>query len=139
MKLPDVYSDWKIMTGLVLIALGAGNWLMGIRKTSEYTHSVSMALESHSEPAYRSFEELDANKNQAALEPLIAAQRQVSYATARMDFYHVTAITGRVLFATGLMITLGAFLAAIRRDTRRAIERARDAPSPDPSERATDS
>src|SRR5712692_5108857 len=103
MKLPDVYSDWKIMTGVVLIALGAGNWLMGIRKTSEYNHSVSMALESHSEPAYRSFEELDANKNQAALEPLIASQRQVSYATARMDFYHVTAITGRVLFAAGLM------------------------------------
>ena len=31
-KLPDVYKDWRIMAGLMLVFLGAGNWMIGLNK-----------------------------------------------------------------------------------------------------------
>ena len=33
MKLPDIYTDWKIVVGLALVVLGAGNWVLGLERT----------------------------------------------------------------------------------------------------------
>ena len=33
MKLPDIYTDWKIVVGLGLIMLGAANWIIGVERT----------------------------------------------------------------------------------------------------------
>jgi multisubunit Na+/H+ antiporter MnhG subunit len=131
MKLPDIYTDWKIVVGLGLIVLGAGNWFIGLQRTQLY----SRMIVAHQQPSaaaatdYRSFDELD--EGAAVLEPLTAEQRQASYATARMDFYHAAFLTGRVMVLLGVLLTLLGFISVIQQDSRRAFRRPEDdAPIP---------
>ena len=131
MKLPDIYTDWKMVVGLGLIVLGAGNWIIGLQRTQLY----SRMIVAHQQPSaaaatdYRSFDELD--EGAAVLEPLTAEQRQASYATARMDFYHAAFLTGRVMVLLGLLVTLLGFISVIQQDSRRAFRRPEDdAPIP---------
>src|SRR5580700_1460255 len=124
MKLPDIYTDWKIVVGLGLMILGAANWVIGVERTQIY----SRMIVAHQQPAaaatdYRSFDELDAGAGGAVLEPLTAEQRQASYATARMDFYHAAFLAGRAMVLLGLLITLLGFISVIQQDSRRAFRR----------------
>ncbi len=126
MKLPDIYTDWKIVVGLGLIMLGAANWIIGVQRTQIY----SRMIVAHQQPSaaaatdYRSFDELD--EGAAVLEPLTAQQRQASYATARMDFYHAAFLAGRVMVLLGLIVTLLGFISVIQQDSRRAFRRPDD-------------
>jgi hypothetical protein len=127
MKLPDIYTDWKIVVGLGLITLGAANWIIGVERTQIY----SRMIVAHQQPAaaatdYRSFDELDAGAGGAVLEPLTAEQRQASYATARMDFYHAAFLAGRVMVLLGVLFTLLGFISVIQQDSRRAFRRPDD-------------
>jgi len=133
MKLPDIYTDWKIVIGLGLIMLGAANWIIGVERTQIY----SRIIVAHQQPSaaatdYRSFDELDENAGGAAvLEPLTAEQRQASYATARMDFYHAAFLAGRAMVLFGLLVTLLGFISVIQQDSRRSFRRSdTDAPIP---------
>jgi hypothetical protein len=129
MKLPDVYGDWRIVAGLALIVLGAVNWEIGRARTEEYSRVVVGHADLAADEAYRSFDELDARTDRAVLAPFTNAQRQVSYATARMDFYHATFLTGQALVLAGVVLTLGGFIVIIQRDNRRVHRRVRTAPS----------
>ena len=126
MKLPDIYTDWKIVVGLGLIVLGAGNWIIGLQRTQLY----SRMIVAHQQPSaaaatdYRSFDELD--EGAAVLEPLTAQQRQASYAAARMDFYHAAFLAGRVMVLLGVLFALLGFISVIHQDSRRAFRRPDD-------------
>ena len=129
MKLPDIYTDWKIVVGLGLIVLGAGNWIIGLQRTQLYSRMIVAHQQPSTATDYRSFDELD--EGAAVLEPLTAEQRQASYATARMDFYHAAFLTGRVMVLLGLLVTLLGFISVIQQDSRRAFRRPEDdAPIP---------
>src|SRR5580700_9331112 len=124
MKLPDIYTDWKIVVGLGLMILGAANWVIGVERTQIY----SRMIVAHQQPSaaatdYRSFDELDAGAGGAVLEPLTAEERRASYATARMDFYHAAFLAGRAMVLLGLLITLLGFISVIQQDSRRAFRR----------------
>lgn len=125
MKMPDVYHNWRTMLGIALILLGSGNWLVGRLNTQRYDDLIRSAGSAAPDQAYRSFDELDAGAV-AVLAPLTAEQRRVSYATARMDFYHATFLTGYVLVLAGLLLTFLGFLGLIRNDARRAAARVTD-------------
>jgi len=125
MKLPDAYHDWRVVLGLALMLLGAGNWMVGRLRTQQYSQIITSARPADPDDAYRSFDDLDSTAN-AVLEPFTQDQRRVSYATARMDFYHATFLTGYVLVMTGLVVTFLGFLGLIRRDTRRILGRIED-------------
>ncbi len=129
-KLQDVYTDWRIVAGFALACLGAANWMIGLSRTQQYSQIINAASHVSLGTEYRSFDELDAGAGGAVLEPLTARQRQVSYATARMDFYHATFLMGRLLVLVGLLIGFWGFIAVIRTDTRRALRRA-SGPPPD--------
>ena len=60
MKLPDVYSDWRVVFGLALLILGIGNWVVGWEKAQLYAQLAATESKSdgHGEPSYRSFDEL---------------------------------------------------------------------------------
>ncbi len=121
MKLSDLYRDWRIMGGLAIATLGAGNWFVGLNRTQQYSQTIANASDrSAVEEVYRNFDELDANTDAAVLEPFAAERRKVSYATARMDFYHTAFLTGRILVVFGLTFTFLGFLRVIRNDARRA-------------------
>ena len=104
---------------MVLILLGAGNWLVGLNGIVQYRGLGAAATRSNAE-LYRNFDELDARTDGAVLAPLNQEERTVSYAAAQMDFYHAVYLTGCILFALGLMVALMAFIGAIRRDAREA-------------------
>ena len=122
MKLPDVYRDWRVVLGIAVMLLGSGNWIVGRVKAGEYMHIIASQPDTSADQAYRSFDELDAGAN-AVLEPFTAEQRRLSYATARMDFYHATFLTGYALVMVGLVLTCMGFLGVIRRDARRVVGR----------------
>lgn len=123
MKLPDLYGDWRVVVGIALLMLGVGNWVVGLDGTSQYRRKLAQLNNAPVADLYRSFDELDPRTDSAVLAPLVQQQRSVSYADAQMDFYHTVYLTGRTMFAAGLVITLLAFIGAIRRDTRRALAR----------------
>ena len=127
MKLPDIYTDWKIVTGLALILLGAANWTIGLERTQTYSRMNIARTQPAGATDYRSFDELDEGAGGAAvLEPLTAEQRQASYATARMDFYHAAFLAGRAMVLLGLLVTLLGFISVIQQDSRRAFRRPED-------------
>jgi len=121
MKLPDLYTDWKIVVGLGLIMLGAANWIIGVERTQIYSRMIVAHQQPSAATDYRSFDELD--EGAAVLEPLTAEQRQASYATARMDFYHAAFLAGRAMVLMGLLVTLLGFISVIQQDSRRAFRR----------------
>ena len=126
MKLPDIYTDWKIVRGLALIVLGAANWTVGLERTQTYSRMITARSQPAAAADYRSFDELDEGAGGAAvLEPLTAEQ-QASYATARMDFYHAVFLAGRVMVLLGLLVTLLGFISVIQQDSRRAFRRPED-------------
>jgi uncharacterized membrane protein YphA (DoxX/SURF4 family) len=120
MKPAQLYSDWRIVAGVVLILLGTGNWLVGLNGIVQYRRAVVPS--SPSADLYRNFDELDARTDGAVLAPLMQDERTISYAAAQMDFYHAVYLTGCILFALGLMVSLMAFISAIRRDTRESLD-----------------
>ncbi len=120
MKLLEITRDWRVDLGLALILLGAANWMVGRIRTREY----SVIVAEHpatAEQSYRSFEELDADGDaDDVLAPFSDAQQRVYYASARMDFYHATFMTGYVLVIVGLIVTFLGFRSLIRHDASRA-------------------
>jgi hypothetical protein len=123
MKLPDLYTDWKAVAGLALVILGAGNWFIGLNRTRQYSQMTAAAAHAAAATDYRSFDELDAGTGPAVIEPLTPRERQLSYTTARMDFYHATFLTGQVLVLVGVLLTLIGFISVIQRDARTGLRR----------------
>jgi hypothetical protein len=119
MKIPDVYRDWRIMFGLALMLLGAGNWVVGWRNTQLYGQLIANERRSPADSSSsRGFDEIEAGSSDV-LKPFNSPARKISYARARMDFYHATFLTGQVLAVSGLLVMLLGFLSVIRRDARR--------------------
>jgi hypothetical protein len=123
-KLPDIYRDWRIMAGLMLVALGAGNWIIGLNKTRVANQMIAQAANTSPSTDYRSFDEVDSAAG--VLQPFTEEEARVSYATARMDFYHATFLSGQAMVIVGLVVTLIGFINVIQRDTRRSIRRISD-------------
>jgi len=121
MNLRDVYSDWRVVGGIALVVLGAGNWYVGATRAQQYNEILASATSKRPLSDYRSFDELDAATGGAVLEPLSAEQRKVSYATARVDFYHAAFLTGRAMVGVGFLLVLIGFIRIIQRDARRAL------------------
>ncbi len=121
MKLPDIYRDWRVVAGLALIFLGAGNWWVGLSKARDSSQIIAQAANVVPSTDYRSFDEIEAGDGGAVLQPLNTQGERVSYARARMDFYHVTFLTGQVMMIVGLLLVLFGFIAIIRNDTWRAL------------------
>ena len=128
MKVRDLYTDWRVVAGVALACLGAANWIIGLNRTQQYSQIIASAPNAAAGSDYRSFDELDASAGGAVLEPLTARERAVSYATARMDFYHATFLTGQVLVLVGLVVTFWGVIVVIQTDTRRAMHSAAGPP-----------
>ena len=125
LKLPDIYTDWRAMAGIALITLGAVNWAIGLSRTQTYSQMVATATAQQPPADIRSFDELDSSSG-AVLAPFTAEERQVSFATARMDFYHATYLMGRAMVVAGLLLSFWGFVALIRSDARKALRRGGD-------------
>lgn len=121
MKAPDVCKDWRVITGIILILLGAVNRVVGLRKSEESSGMMAQASRAGADSDYLSFDELDAGANGAVLKPLVREEERASYAAARMDFYHATFLTGQLMAVAGVILILFGFIAIIKRDARHAL------------------
>ena len=131
-KIADLYTDWRVVGGLALVALGAGNWLVGLQRTRQYAAIIAQAAAAPKGASpYERFRELDAQLDVGVLSPF--RQRRLSYAAARMDYYHATYMTGQVLVVAGIVLALLGFIGIIKRDALRALDQMR---RPPPSEHA---
>lgn len=93
------YRNTPLVVGLVLMALGAGNWVTGeVRLSQERVVALG-------EPS-------------TASAPRSEAEREL--ARVRMDFYHVVASGGRLLAAAGFLVAAIGFARHLRPAARGA-------------------
>lgn len=100
------YRDLILVSGLVLLVLGTGNWVTGTLRLREYAAIVSAP----SPPD-------EGTRGDAAESADESAEMDV--ARVRMDFYHVVASGGRLMTAAGIVLTAFGLARSLRGEARR--------------------
>ena len=123
MKLREIYSSTLLVCGLVCLIMGVGNWAVGAIETSKYQALLYKTARTGLEENYRSFQELDHQKNLEVLRRINADREKYNGARVKLDFFYVVLVCGRVLFFVGAVLSLIALVRLIRRDSRTKIRR----------------
>ena len=63
MKVRELYSSWLLVSGLICLVMGIGNWTVGAIETSKYQALLYKTARTGLEESYRHFQELDHQKN----------------------------------------------------------------------------
>ena len=116
MKIRDFYSSYSLVLGIVCLFLGAGNWIVGILESAKYQALLHKTTQTGLEESYRSFQELDQQKNEEVLQRINQDRERYNAARVKLDFYHVVLVGGRWLLLIGAAVTLGSIIRLIRRD-----------------------
>ncbi|HEU4639130.1 MAG TPA: hypothetical protein VFS84_09775 [Candidatus Binatia bacterium] len=123
MKVREIYTSTLFVSGLICLVMGVGNWTVGVVETSKYQALLYKTARTGLEESYRSFQELDHQKNEEVLRRINADREKYNGARVKLNFFYVVLIGGRVLFFVGAMLSLIALVRLIRRDTRAKIKR----------------
>jgi hypothetical protein len=118
MKIRELYSSYSMLAGLVCLILGIGNWAIGAIESAKYQALLRKTAQTGLEESYRSFRELDLQKNQEALRRINDDREKYSAARVKLNFFYVVLIGGRFLFLVGAILALSTAVRLIRRDTR---------------------
>lgn len=90
------YKSTTLIAGVVLLALGAGNWITGTIRLREHEAVVNAPRPAPSPRASQ------------ARPRSAPADEEIEIARLRMDFYHVVATGGRLMTAAGfVLVTFG--------------------------------
>lgn len=111
------------MCGLICLVLGVGNWTVGVLETSKYQALLYKTARTGLEENYRTFQELDYQKNEDVLRRINADREKYNGARVKLNFFYVVLIGGRVLFAFGLALSVVALVRLIRLDSQAKIKR----------------
>jgi hypothetical protein len=117
MKLRDAYSNYFVLAGLALLLLGIGNWSVGAFQVRKYQGLLYRTAQTGLEESYRSFQELDQQKNEEVLRRINKDRERYNAARVKIDFYYVVLTGGRLMFLAGALLTFFALIRAIRQDT----------------------
>lgn len=123
MKLRDIYSSYLLVAGLAFLLLGIGNWIAGAVQITKYQGLLHKTAPTGLEESYRSFQELDHQKNEEVLRRINQDREKYNAARIKLDFYYVVLSGGRILFLLGILLTFLALIRVIRRDTLMKIRR----------------
>ena len=116
MKIRDVYSSYSFIVGILCLFLGAGNWIVGIFESAKYQALLHKTAQTGLEESYRSFQELDQQKNEEVLLRINKDRERYNAARVKLDFYQVVLIGGRWLLLIGAGITIASLIRLIRRE-----------------------
>jgi len=105
------------------LVLGIGNWIVGAVETTKYQNLLHKTAQTGLEETYRSFQELDHQKNEEVLRRINENREKYNAARVKLNFFYVVLIGGRVLFLSGAVLTLCSLIRLIRRDTQFKIRR----------------
>jgi hypothetical protein len=123
MKVRDVYSSYLMVAGFTLLLLGIGNWVAGAVEISRYQGLLRRTAPTGLEETYRSFQELDQQKNEEVLRRINEDRERYNAARMKMDFYYVVLSGGRLFFLVGAALTFFALIRLIRHDSLVKIKR----------------
>jgi hypothetical protein len=123
MKLRELYASRLLMTGLLLIFLGIGNWIVGASQLVRYEGMESSSAVTGLEDSYRNFRELDRQKNEGVLRRINEDREKYNAVRVKIDFYYVVLSGGRLLFVVGLLLAFISAIRVIRRDTLAKVQK----------------
>lgn len=131
MKVREVYSSYLMVSGVICLVLGIGNWTVGVIETSKYQALLYKTARTGLEESYRSFQQLDHQKNEEVLRRINEDREKYNGARVKLNFFYIVLMGGRVLFLIGAVLTLGAMVYLIRRDARLKVKRLLGLPETD--------
>src|SRR5919106_533587 len=123
MKARDVYSSYLLIAGIACLVLGIGNWAVGAVETSKYQNLLHRTEQTGLEESYRSFQELDQQKNEEVLRRINEDREKYNAARVKLNFFYVVLTGGRILFLCGVLLMLSSLIQLIRRDAKKKISR----------------
>ena len=124
MKIREIYSSSVMVSGLVCLVLGIGNWTVGALETAKYQALLRKTSQTGLEETYRSFQELDQQKNTEVLRRINDDREKYNAAKVKLNFFFVVLTGGKLLFVIGALLALSAAVSLIRRDARMKIRKA---------------
>jgi len=117
MKPRDIYSNYLLVAGFMCVFLGVGNWIVGAVQIAKYQRLLHNTTQTGLEETYRSFQELDQQKNEEVLRRINQDREKYNTARVKLDFYYLVLGGGRLLFLAGALLTFFALIQLIRQDT----------------------
>ena len=123
MKIREVYSSYLLVSGVICLVLGIGNWTVGVIETSKYQALLYKTARTGLEENYRNFQQLDHQKNEEVLRRINEDREKYNGARVKLNFFYVVLVGGRVLLLIGAVLTLAMLVRLIRRDTQMKIKR----------------
>jgi hypothetical protein len=118
MKPRDLFSSYLLIVGFLCIFLGVGNWVVGAVETTKYQALIQKTTQTGLEETYRSFQELDHQKNEEVLRRINEDREKYNTARVKLNFFYVVLTGGKLLFLTGALLSFVALIRLIRRDTQ---------------------
>ena len=118
-----MYSSYLLIAGITNLLLGIGNWSVGAIETTKYQSLLHKTAQTGLEESYRSFQELDHQKNEEVLRRINEDREKYNAARVKLNFFYVVLTGGRVLFLLGVLLTLWSLIRLIRRDAQLKIKR----------------
>ncbi len=123
MKARDVYSSYLLMAGLVCLFLGIGNWIVGAIESAKYQSLLHKTAQTGLEESYRSFQELDHQKNEEVLRRINEDREKYNAARVKLNFFYVVLTGGRWLLVIGTALTVVGVIRLIRHDAQMKIRK----------------
>jgi hypothetical protein len=120
-KVRDVYSSYLLIAGVACFILGIGNWVVGAIETTKYQNLLHRTEQTGLEESYRSFQELDQQKNEEVLRRINEDREKYNAARVKLNFFYVVLTGGKTMFLFGILLMLLSLLRLIRRDARMKI------------------
>jgi hypothetical protein len=118
MKARELYSSYLLIAGAISLALGIGNWGIGAVESTKYQNLLTKTAQTGLEESYRSFQELDHQKNEEVLRRINEDREKYNAARVKLNFFYVVLTGGRALFLLGMFLTLWALIRLIRQDAQ---------------------
>lgn len=127
MKVREIYSSRLMIAGLLCLILGIGNWGIGAVESSKYQSLLLKSAQTGLEESYRSFRQLDHQKNEEVLRRINEDREKYNAARVKLNFFYVVLTGGRLLFLLGAILMLAALFRLIRSDAQRKLEKLAEA------------
>jgi hypothetical protein len=117
-KVRDVYSSYLLIAGVAFFILGIGNWVVGVVETTKYQSLLHRTEQTGLEESYRSFQELDQQKNEEVLRRINEDREKYNAARVKLNFFYVVLTGGKTMFLCGVLLMLLSLIRLIRRDAQ---------------------
>jgi hypothetical protein len=122
-KVREIYSSYLVIAGVVCLLLGIGNWTVGAIESTKYQSLLHKTARTGLEDSYRSFQELDHQKNEEVLRRINEDREKYNAARVKLNFFYVVLTGGRVLFLLGATLTFWSMIRLIRHDAQMKLRR----------------